>query len=727
EKTILPMQKKNNFLFFKLIYIVFFFSCINQIFCSTTQQIDSLQQLLNNLEEKEKIELLNELSYLFLDINLQEAEKNAKEASNLAKRYNDTLGLGDSYVRLGTIAQYYGDYSEAKELFLKALKIREKTKKVIPIASIYNNLGLCLASQNNLEEAKKYYNLGLKLLSNYNAVRLKGLLYNNLGDVYSFEENYPEALVNLDSSLQIWKLLSDTLEYANTLRVQGDLFFSLGNENKAESNFKKSLQLGWKNGNLKVQANAYNSMGNLYLEAKNNSLASDSLAFVYYSKANELISVFGLSNQAIIYYNLGNIYKRKKRINQANIYYQKSLEINQKLNAHYDLALINYEFGNIYKGQSKFVQAERAYLKSLVHLEKDPDLFTEAQIFHSLSSLYLEMNKNKLAFQYNKLYDEFRDSMYQNQLNAINFHRDLQEEQKEKAQLALENEKIKAENLEKAKINQRNNFIIALLLAGGLILAIMFALRQNRQKRQLAELEVQQAQLETNKAYLEIDQLLQKQEVAIANARLDEKQAIQKQIGTDLHDSLGALLATVKLYFTDAFRKLDTLTEETTKKQQKALDLLDEATQEVRRISKNIQQDEMLKLGLAEAVKSLGNTINESGQISVEVSTYGFAEKPASETDFKLYKIIQELVGNALKHSQANKLTISLTKRETILNILVEDNGIGFDVEGAADKGGSGLKNIAFRASELGGNCHFDSVRQRGTTVSIDIPIENNG
>jgi two-component system NarL family sensor kinase len=86
--------------------------------------------------------------------------------------------------------------------------------------------------------------------------------------------------------------------------------------------------------------------------------------------------------------------------------------------------------------------------------------------------------------------------------------------------------------------------------------------------------------------------------------------------------------------------------------------------------------------------------------------------------------VLQELVNNIIKHAQANEVSIQLVKHETELNIMVEDNGKGFDVTKTLDEAaGIGLKNIQSRIAFLNGNVYFDSFPGKGTTVTIELPV----
>ena len=94
-----------------------------------------------------------------------------------------------------------------------------------------------------------------------------------------------------------------------------------------------------------------------------------------------------------------------------------------------------------------------------------------------------------------------------------------------------------------------------------------------------------------------------------------------------------------------------------------------------------------------------------------------------SSVEIALYRVIHELLNNVLNHSKATEVTVQLNKVGNDLNIVVEDNGIGFDVDAARRKDGMGLRNMETRVNRLNGKIHFDSGKGKGTTTIIDITV----
>lgn len=268
-------------------------------------------------------------------------------------------------------------------------------------------------------------------------------------------------------------------------------------------------------------------------------------------------------------------------------------------------------------------------------------------------------------------------------------------------------------NSQKVKLRNRNLWlgIAASLL---LLLGSIFVIRNTRQQKKLAE---QGKDIADRK----IDNLLQSQEMKNLDAMLEGQDNERKRIAADLHDRLGSILSTVKLHFTSMEDKLSDLQKDNQDQYHKATALLDEATNEVRRISHDLSTGTIAKFGLIPALYELKNTLDSTKRIKVDILEAGMDERLDMNMEISIYRIIQELIANTLKHAQAKKVEIQLTKMEDNLNIIIQDDGIGFDTSKASE--GIGIQNIKQRVSKAEGEIIFDSAKGVGTTVILEFPI----
>lgn len=202
------------------------------------------------------------------------------------------------------------------------------------------------------------------------------------------------------------------------------------------------------------------------------------------------------------------------------------------------------------------------------------------------------------------------------------------------------------------------------------------------------------------------------------------KTAIQSEenervrIGKELHDDVGALLTTTKLYLNQI--SADISTEELEGTTNKMRSLFDMMIMSVRNISQDLRPVILEKLGIIEAVESLVQTLNDSGEIQVSFTDSTIHRIDASK-ELNIYRIIQELINNTLKHAQASQISIAFLNEGNQLIINYEDNGIGLQTEKLKHKKGIGLKNIESRLSVLSGTINFKN-QQSGTRIEISIP-----
>jgi signal transduction histidine kinase len=156
---------------------------------------------------------------------------------------------------------------------------------------------------------------------------------------------------------------------------------------------------------------------------------------------------------------------------------------------------------------------------------------------------------------------------------------------------------------------------------------------------------------------------------------------------------------------------------------QKTLELVDESCKEVRTISHQMMPNTLLKYGLASAIRDFISKIDTS-KLSVNFDSYGLNERLDANTETILYRVLQEVVNNVIKHANANKLDIQISKDDDSITTTIEDNGKGFDTRAANQKDGIGLKNIRSRVEYLKGSVEFDSQINKGTVVIIWIPFD---
>lgn len=239
------------------------------------------------------------------------------------------------------------------------------------------------------------------------------------------------------------------------------------------------------------------------------------------------------------------------------------------------------------------------------------------------------------------------------------------------------------------------------------ILSFALTQRYNFLKREKAQLKKENDRIKMQS----VRQVFQAQE--------DERDRLAK----DLHDDLGGTLSVIRLKVTDFQQKLDGLQADERAAYSETIRLITRACDDLREISHSLKPKFFLENGLI-------GTIHERLSILDRVSTvnfdfvYRYTRRLDPETELSIYRIVNELINNVIKHSCATQATVQLVETTDELVITVEDNGIGFD--GSKISEGIGLKNVYSRIQYLSGRCAIDS-NKNGTTITLEIPLQKNG
>ncbi len=204
---------------------------------------------------------------------------------------------------------------------------------------------------------------------------------------------------------------------------------------------------------------------------------------------------------------------------------------------------------------------------------------------------------------------------------------------------------------------------------------------------------------------------------------LDGQEDERQRIAGDLHDRLGSMLATVKMHFNVLDDNIVNMGEKNVNQYRRANALLDEACEEVRKISHNLSTGMIMSFGLVPALQELGESVGSTGKMNCKILVYGLHERLETFVEISIYRMVQELFSNILKHAQAKNVTVQLNRLENALTITVEDDGVGFNVEDKMKGSGMGLKSVLLRIEKLKGNFTVDSNPGKGTIAILELPL----
>ena len=207
----------------------------------------------------------------------------------------------------------------------------------------------------------------------------------------------------------------------------------------------------------------------------------------------------------------------------------------------------------------------------------------------------------------------------------------------------------------------------------------------------------------------------------IFNAIFETQLKERKRISEDLHDELGPLLSGIKIRVGTLRDMNDPAGKEAMIKQTEHS--LDKAVQEVRVITKNLMPRHLEEHGLIAELEELKHLIEKSKTVKMNLRVTGFETRLSPMVEINMYRIINELVNNSMKHSEADTININLMKDKKGLRIFFTDNGKGFSPDKKSD--GIGLKSIENRINLFKGQYKIESVANSGTLFKINFRNEN--
>ena len=396
------------------------------------------------------------------------------------------------------------------------------------------------------------------------------------------------------------------------------------------------------------------------------------------------------------------------QFDSAVYYFQKAYENGKTAGSRWNMTEPLMQIGYIHLQQKNYTDAEKFVKMGLEIAEADSVMVFMKEGYGTLSDIYAGSGRYKEAHDYLTRFNTIKDSLQSEERKK--FALDLEkkyEVEKHTAQIQqLEAEKrIQELSLrEKILIIQSLLGILFTILVVGLLI-----LRNYRQKQKL-----QQQQIEK----LEAEKLL-----AATEAVLKGEEQERSRLAKDLHDGLGGLLSGIKYSFQNMKENL-ILTPENAGVFERSLDMLDSSIHEMRRVAHNLMPESVYRFGLDSAIRDYCADIHNTGILHIKYQSFGMDTPiPDLSVSVSVYRIVQELVNNILKHAEASYAFVQITRSDSALFVDVEDNGKGMDPDVISGKGGMGWRNINSRVEYLKGTLSLESSEGRGTSIHIEFPL----
>lgn len=593
--------------------------------------------------------------------------------------------------------------------FAELALMRAQTKGYqLDEASAYNTLGVVYIVKAEYYQALSYLSKGLeigkKLLagdsSNYSYKRRVMTINTNMGNIYYFKSKYDNAINSYLKALQLAEEIGYLEGAGITSSNLGSAYMDLHNLTKALEYNYLALSFAKTTEDTFSLSQIYNNLGSVYY-----SVPDYDSAQYYFLKSVNFNKLNGNKHELInIYVNLGDVMRDLGKYDSALYYYHLSTNYSLEFNSTDGLINCNYMIGQLYQKTKEFDIAAEFYKKSLNLAEVSGSQRFIMMNNEKLSEVYKDKKDYKKAYYYYTEASRMRDSIFnvESDERIADMEAKYQVEKKEEEIEALTNQS------EIETINARNSrivFISVIVILTLVIILIILSYRSFR-FRQLSEKQ----------------KIQQEAERGILDAIIETENSERKRFAEDLHDGLGVMLSTLRLYINEIDN--NTTQEEKTSLIHQSNAILDEAIQNARNISNNIMPASLLQNGLVKTVQAFADKINSSGRIFIEITSINVRDRLKNTMEISLFRIMTELINNTLKHAQAKKATISFTEKNKWLLITYADDGIGFDYQKiTASEKGMGLDNISNRIKSLGGKYVVKSEPGKGFMIAIEIDL----
>lgn len=514
-----------------------------------------------------------------------------------------------------------------------------------------------------------------------------GKIISRIGNAWFQQANFVKASECFFQSLRIAEKYNDQLTVAANNNNLAATFMETENYPEAEKYAQKAISLYESLKDPKGLANAYNSLANVYYM-----LEKDSLSLGYFEKsliqrgiAKDSVGLFkGYKNLGSIHFEMGDTAAGFKYFRQCLNFISDPADTALWFSGYLNLA---QAYGRVHdlKNARYYFDKAGAYVKTSHDFTKLEDYY------FSLSEYYQDLGDFKSALESHAQYANYRDSVVNQQKNGQLAELNVRYETDKKQQMIQE---------QQFEIARKNYWLIGgaifLLLAAG----VAYLLYRNIQQRKVRKLQ---------------EEIYAQKQLA-AEALFEGEQNERIRIARDLHDSIGQQLSAVrmKLNAMPAGKEVDD-----------AGVFLDGAIKEVRHISHNLLP-ESLQFGWVSALEEMCEkmTVNGGPQIHLLVDEYSRTYTFSKQQELSIYRIIQEIISNTVKHAEANNIHISISGSDNSFLINTTDDGKGMDTSLVARSSGIGWKNIAARVNMLRGKMDISSQQMNGTKISIAIPLQ---
>ncbi len=629
-----------------------------------------LKRFRSEKSDTEQVRLLIQAGNRLRTLDTTESMRCLDRVDSIARKTGKPYFAAQYHFLKGTLLITTNQYQAINELETAVRSLTAFTgnrKAMGTLWSSYINLGVIHANNQDFASALDYYRQAEPLILKYDPSKSDlGLLYSNISISYGSLNRYDEGKLYSKKGLERVRNLPDKFQLMSAYYAHG--------------------------GNLAAKPQGTEAL-----------LLLDSAMAI-------AIQLDDANYQYMIHNMKGMYYYNKKQYAEALQEYSECLAIVRKFNFTYGIG-ISYLNMSAQEAELKMPRLAASHLDSVAqYIDLKTPTAAKQMYFENYAEVYRQLGMFDKAFSFKDSVGVIKDSVYNaDNLRQMEFRRARYNYEKtQNDNFRLEKEK----ELQTLSLKQKN--LLNSLLIGGLFAVAVIGLlfyRNSRNKQLL-----QQKQIES---------LQQEKQLMATEAVLKGEEQERARLARDLHDGLGGMLSGIKFSLNNIKGNLSMSTENAVSLD-KSIEMLNSSIQEMRRVAHNMMPEALVKFGLDTALNDFCQELRQSSTVNITYQSIGLAHIPLPENiPVAVYRIVQELVNNSLKHAQAENILVQLAVHSTTLSITVEDDGVGLQT-GQHSGTGIGMQNIRNRVDLLNGSFDIQSEPGKGCSALIELPLEKS-
>ncbi len=511
----------------------------------------------------------------------------------------------------------------------------------------------------------------------------KGNNYLNIGRLYEKRGNFPQAIENYLEATKIFSELNGDRNIAKC-------YINIGSIHDCIGDYKKSLEYYSKALEILKKYDISNDLGEclLAIALRYDGLEQRDSALIYYFKA---LSIYKKLNNPVgmgqTYYNIAEsyvVYDSCFTEKESRTYFHMSMDYLLPSGEMFSVSDMFCALSNLYNKLGKYDSAKIYALQALKIAVSLKSPYLKCNPYHYLSIAYEKSGNTDSALICFKLYKTTYDYLYSEEYKEVcidaavketisNYYKDIQDE--------------------KLRIRRNWNSILVSMV----LLTIIFT---------------------TTIYYITRRNIRNKNRIKIRDSIIEGEEKERNRIGRELHDGVCSELSAVKM-------NLDIVKAGCSDQVEinKVISNISATNESIRNISHDLSSMVLLNFGLVPAIHNLFEKVEALNNCKVNVEIYEFNNHLQKSIETNIYRIIQEITNNIIKHAKATEISFYLGQNKKKLTIIIKDNGVGFVVDSEKGLKGIGINNIKYRVALLNGKIEIFSDISTGTKFVIELPV----